>query len=125
MQWRNVGWLFKYFTLSIILFSAFLAHADGLGLNPGAIGTTPGPLKCHDLILIKEKVVATKHDEFKLEVNADFWVSNPTDKDIEVMMGFPLTITGYRVPRFEHEGDDAKRKGETERTLEDPKDRQA
>lgn len=64
------------------------ADANGAVWNPGSFPGTPGPVKKEDLILLEEHVV------FEGLVSAEFLIRNPTNKDIQVTMGFPLKFMG-------------------------------
>lgn len=61
------------------------AGANGIEWSIGYSGTQPGPVKQSDLYLDEEHVVMTP-DKLK----ADFWVMNPSDRDIKIQMGFPI-----------------------------------
>ena len=77
--------------ISSLLFLTRSANANGAAWNPGNISGAPGPIKQNDLILLKEYVLFDddSNDQDKT-VSAQFWIYNPTNKDIKITMGFPL-----------------------------------
>ncbi len=81
-------------TFSIVLLCLFLlpgnARGNGAAWSSGVASAPPRPLKQNDLLLIKEHVVFKDGD-----VEARFWVNNPTKKQIHVTMGFPLEYKSY------------------------------
>lgn len=64
--------------------------ANGAVWNPAPISGSPRPVKQDELILNKEHVFF-KDDQ----VNANFWVFNPTKNSKSVTMGFPLEYREY------------------------------
>lgn len=77
---------------SVLIFLAQIVFANGAVWNYGSIPGTPGPIKSKDLVLLKEHVLFDDNPGIgkKTRVFAEFWVYNPTEKDIHVTMGFPL-----------------------------------
>ena len=63
------------------------AGANGIEWSDGYSGTQPGPVKQSDLYLDEEHVVMTQD-----KVKADFWVMNPSDRNIKIQMGFPIKV---------------------------------
>lgn len=79
----------------VLLFGTMLlshnAYSNGAAWNPGNISGTPGPIKQNDLILQKEYVIFDDSpNKEEGTVTAEFWIYNPTNKEITVTMGFPL-----------------------------------
>lgn len=66
------------------------ASANGAVWNSGVKPGSPGPIKVNDLVLIEEYVL---FDTSGKKVSAQFWIYNPTNKDIHVTMGFPLRLS--------------------------------
>ena len=64
--------------------------ANGAAFHPAPATGIPYPVEQPDLILDREEVIF-RYDN----VDAQFWIRNPTDTDITVYMGFPL---GLRKP---------------------------
>ncbi len=62
-----------------------IARANGAAWSPAIPTGTPGPLQQTELFLEKEHVTIK---EGKIE--ARFWVHNPSNKDITLLMGFPI-----------------------------------
>ena len=81
-------------TFFMVLLCLFLLHGNargnGAAWSSGVASAPPRPLKQNDLLLIKEHVVFKNG-----EVEARFWVKNPTKNQIHVTMGFPLEYKSY------------------------------
>jgi hypothetical protein len=80
-------------TLLVLLTSRLPALANGAVFELGTETSTPVPVQQSELYLHKEHVVFREN-----KVVARFWVQNPSERDIAVQMGFPLSH-GYRDER--------------------------
>jgi hypothetical protein len=75
-----------------ILCSAMPAFGNGAIWSPSSPSGVPRPIHDKDLLLVKEHVVMRF---IEWDVNATFWIENPTKKDISVTMGFPIEYESY------------------------------
>lgn len=77
------------FALAIKINLPDFAMANGAAWSPGVQTGTPHPVQQNDLILEKEHVLIKDG-----KITAKFWVYNPKNVDIKILIGFP--VVGHR-----------------------------